>query len=70
MLVFEATGIARITNRRFNMGRKVVGTAILLLFLGIIVLIARDNLSLDDWQASRNHDEVPPGDPETGGSEG
>ena len=53
------------------MGRKVVRTALVFLFLGIIVLIARDNHSLEDWHASSsNHDEVPPGDPESEDSVG
>ncbi len=42
------------------MVRKLVGTALLLLILSIVVLIARDNLSLDDWTASQGDDNVPP----------
>lgn len=44
------------------MGRKVLGTALVLVFLGIIALIARDHLSLDDWTAHKGNDEVPSGE--------
>ncbi len=37
--------------------RKVLGTGFALLFLGIIVMIARENLSLDDWTASNSDGE-------------
>ena len=45
------------------MVRKLVGAALLLFILSIVVLIARDNLSLDDW---RGHSSSP-GDPEAEG---
>lgn len=46
------------------MGRKVLGTAVVLLFLGIIVVIARHNHSLEDWKTSES-----PGQDPAGGSE-
>ena len=39
------------------MGRKLLNTVLVLLVLGIVVLIARENLSLDDWTASSSDDE-------------
>ena len=48
------------------MGRKLLGTALLLLLLGIIVLIARDNLPLGNRVTWKGHHEVPAGGPSEG----
>ena len=48
------------------MGRKLLGTALLLFLLSVVFLIARDNLSLEDWH-SKSDQEVPPGDSESQG---
>ena len=44
------------------MGRKVLGTTLVLVFVGVSVLIARDHLSLDDWTAHKGDDAEPPDD--------
>lgn len=46
------------------MGRKLLGTVLVVFFLYVIALIARDNLSLDDWTAGKGDDETPLGDSE------
>ena len=51
------------------MRRKVLGTAVVLLFLGIIVVIARDNHSFEHWKISKRPAEVSHGDSESGGQE-
>ena len=42
--------------------RKLLGATLVLLILGIVVLVARDNLSLEDWMTSKGDDEALPGD--------
>ncbi len=44
------------------MFRKLVGTVLLLGILYVIVFVARDNLSLDDWRASSGDDQDSRGD--------
>lgn len=44
------------------MGRKVLNATLVLLILGILVLVARDNLSLEDWTTSKGDDEALLGD--------
>jgi hypothetical protein len=48
------------------MARKLLGTTLVLTLLSVIFLIARDNLSLEDWH-SKSDQEVPPGDSESQG---
>ena len=48
------------------MGRKLLGTALVLFLLSVMFLIARDNLSLEDWH-SKSDQEVPPDDSESQG---
>lgn len=49
------------------MRRKLLGTALVLFFLYIIVVIARDSLPLDDWVTRKGHHHVPPGGSESEG---
>ena len=46
------------------MGRKLLGTVPVLFLLYVIALIARENLSLDDWTASYAGGEDFPGNSE------
>ena len=41
------------------MGRKLLGATLVLFLLSVMFLIARDNLSLEDWHSKRD-EEVPP----------
>ena len=49
------------------MGRQLVGTALALFLLYIFVLIARDNLSLEDRTATKSHPDVSRGGSESEG---
>ena len=44
--------------------RKLLGMGLVLSIIGVVVLVARDQLSSEDWH-NRNADEVPTGDSES-----